>query len=146
MACNPLKHRAEWLDRCIRSLCDLSGSLTCSGDRRLQAIVFSKCEMQLSRARFLSSERNDVPRRVLGIRGLEHQIPRSRIRVLIKFEVHRAWFPWRRGSSTRGSKPSLLLFDPNFEPKLYKDDAPIHDVTPQLRMAEGQVSCFKSGE
>src|SRR6201982_3892759 len=78
---------------------------------------------------------DEVPGRMLGIGGLEHQIARFRIVIPapIGFDVHRAQLPLPQGSVNPCIEPQLLLLHAGLEPVLDQDDPGVDDVSLDLR-------------
>ena len=76
--------------------------------------------MQFSRARFLSFEFDDVPRRVLRVGPLEHLVarPGEAVPALEGFEIHPAQFPMPHRVLDAGAETLLLLLLSHLEPDL----------------------------
>src|SRR6516164_6222521 len=77
---------------------------------------------------------DDVPRRVLGVRRLQHHVPRAGVGIppRVRPEVHRAQLPLaERIVDARPEAPLLLLLT-DLQPELDQDDARLDDVALEL--------------
>src|SRR6267142_1923517 len=78
---------------------------------------------------------HDVPRRVLAVGCIEHQVARPRIVVpaRIGFHIHRTELPLSQWLLDAGGEPPLLLVLSNLKPELDERDTGISDVFFELR-------------
>ena len=98
--------------------------------------------MQLSRARFLSSERRMCQGACFGVRRLEHHVAGARILepLAARRQIHGAEFPLPQRIVDARLETPLLLLVADFQPDLDELDAAIDDVFLDLG-AEFEEAC-----